>query len=58
MHHRGFNLSEHITCERAFCKPFIWVKDAESLLKKAQGGSSQIGEQDSAAADSGVCDQA
>lgn len=44
MRRRGFNLSEHIACERAFCKPFIWVKNAESLLKKVYAKPSQIGE--------------
>jgi hypothetical protein len=40
---RGFNLSEHITCERAFSKPFIWVKDAESPLRKGREALTGVG---------------
>lgn len=37
---RGFDLSEHVTCEKALSKPFSWVKDPKSQLKEVQGGFS------------------
>lgn len=32
---RGFNLSEHVTCEKASSKPFSWVKDIKMPAKES-----------------------
>lgn len=35
---RGFNLSEHVTCEKPFFKLCSWVKDTETQVSEVQEG--------------------